>query len=60
MEVLGNRRIASSGGHATVEPVPAIQTLIDLEGAMPTVAVVCAHTEELFSNFQSRFFEVNR
>jgi hypothetical protein len=56
MQVMGNRRIASSGGEVTVEPVPAIQTLIALEGAMPVVAALSAHTAELLSYFQTRFF----
>jgi hypothetical protein len=56
MQVKGNRRIASSGGQVTVEPVPAIQTLVGLEGAMPVVAALCSHTAELMSYFGARFF----
>jgi hypothetical protein len=56
IEVRGNRRIGSIEGKATVEPVPAIYTLVGLEGAMPTLAALCKHTTEIFEDFRGRFF----
>jgi hypothetical protein len=55
IQVVGSKRIADMRGKVTVEAVPAIQTLVALEGVIPVVDALGRHVTEIFQMFRSEF-----
>jgi hypothetical protein len=55
IQVIGCRRIADMAGKVTFEAVPAIQTLVALEGVMPVIDALGSHVTEIFQMFRREF-----
>lgn len=53
IEVVGNRPIREMLGRVTVEAVPAIKTVVALEGAIPTTAALVDHAWQIFDSFRA-------
>jgi hypothetical protein len=55
IQVVGSRRIADMAGKVTIEAVPAIQTLRNLEGVVPVIDALGRHVTEIFQMFRGEF-----
>jgi hypothetical protein len=55
IQVVGTRRIADMAGKVTIDAVPAIQTLVTLEGVIPVIDALGRHATEIFQMFRREF-----